>query len=51
MKQEIIKDVTEAGHKMINIYIDHGTSGDIARSKKNAVTLARIPKGDGKVVI
>ena len=41
LKKEIIKDVTEAGHKTIIVTSDHGTSGDRLMTKENAVTVAR----------
>jgi hypothetical protein len=41
LKKDITKDVTEAGHKTINITSDHGTSADQFRTKKNALTVAR----------
>ena len=44
LKKDIIKDVTEAGHKTINITSDHGTSSDRFRTKKNALTVARCDK-------
>ena len=44
LKNEIIKDVTEAGHKTICITSDHGTSSDQFRTKKNALTVARCDK-------
>ena len=44
LKKEITSDVTEAGHKTINITSDHGTSTDQFRTKKNALTVARCDK-------
>lgn len=44
LKLDITKDVTEAGHKTLNICSDHGTSSDRFRTKKNAVTVARTTK-------
>ena len=44
LKKDISKDVTEAGHKTINITSDHGTSSDQFRTKKNALTVARCDK-------
>ena len=44
LKKEITKDVTDAGHKTLNICSDHGTSSDRFRTKKNAVTVARTTK-------
>ena len=41
LKKDITKDVTEAGHKTINITSDHSTSADQFRTKKNALTVAR----------
>ena len=41
LKKEVVKDVTEAGHKTISITSDHGTSSDQLRTKKNALTVAR----------
>lgn len=44
LKEEIIRDISEAGHNTISICTDHGTSADRFRSKKNAVTVARTTK-------
>jgi hypothetical protein len=44
LKNEIVRDITEAGHKTISITSDHGTSADKYRTKKNALTLARTTK-------
>ena len=44
LKKEVVKDVTEAGHKTITITSDHGTSKDQFRTKKNALTVARCDK-------
>ena len=44
LKKDIIKDVTNAGHKTLNICSDHGTSSDRFRTKKNALTVARTTK-------
>ena len=44
LKKEIIRDITEAGHKTVSITSDHGTSSDKYRTKKNALTLARTTK-------
>ena len=44
LKKDIIKDIMEAGHKTVTITSDHGTSCDIYRTKKNALTLARTTK-------
>ena len=41
LKKDVVKDVTEAGHKTISITSDHGTSSDQLRTKKNALTVAR----------
>ena len=40
LKEEIMKDVKDAGHRTISITSDHGTSSDQFRTKKNALTLA-----------
>ena len=44
LKKDVVKDVTEAGHKTISITSDHGTSSDQLRTKKNALTVARCTK-------
>ena len=44
LKKDIMKDIMLAGHKTVSITSDHGTSCDIYRSKKNALTLARTTK-------
>ena len=44
LKKEIIKDLREAGNKVISVTSDHGTSSDLWRSKKNVVTVARTTK-------
>ena len=44
LKKEIVKDVTESGHKTISVVSDHGTSGDRFRTKKNAVVVLRTTK-------
>ena len=41
LKNEVIKDVTDAGHKTIHIVTDHGTSSDVFRTKKNVVVASR----------
>ena len=41
LKNEVIKDVTDAGHKTIRIVSDHGTSSDVFRTKKNVVVASR----------
>ena len=42
LKKEVVKDVTEAEHKTINVVSDHGTSKDKFRTQKNGVTVSRI---------
>ena len=44
LKKEIVKDMSEAGHKTISVVSDHGTSGDRFRTKKNAVVVLRTTK-------
>ena len=44
LKKDIVKDIIQAGHKTVSITSDHGTSSDISRTKKNALTLARTTK-------
>ena len=44
LKKDIVKDVSEAGHKTISVVSDHGTSGDRFRTKKNAVVVLRTTK-------
>ena len=44
LKTEIKRDITEAGHLTLNVITDHGTSGDICRSKRNAVVVTRTTK-------
>ena len=44
LKEEITKDVTEAGHKSGCVVSDHGTTKDRFRTKKNAITFSRITK-------
>ena len=41
LKNEVVKDVTVAGHKTIHIVSDHGTSSDVFRTKKNVVVVSR----------
>ena len=41
LKNEIKRDVTEAGHKTIHIVTDHGTSSDVFKTKKNVVVASR----------
>ena len=44
LKKDIVKDIIQAGHKTVSVTSDHGTSSDISRTKKNALTLARTTK-------
>ena len=44
LKQDIVKDITEAKHMTFSICSDHGTSSDQFRTKKNVVTVARTTK-------
>ena len=44
LKEDIIKDVTKAGHKTINITSDHGKADDRFHTKRNVVTVARTTK-------
>ena len=44
LKDEILRDIKEAGHNTLSICTDHGTSQDRMRHKKNAITVARTTK-------
>ena len=44
LKKDIVRDIMEAGHKTVSITSDHGTSSDVDKTKKNALTLARTTK-------
>ena len=44
LKNEIKKEITEAGHKTIHIVSDHGTSSDVFKTKKNVVVASRTTK-------
>ena len=44
LKTEILKDITESGHKTVSIMTDHGTGNDISKTKKNVVVLSRTTK-------
>ena len=41
LKHEIVNDVTKAETNTITVVSDHGTSGDVQRTKKNAVVVLR----------
>ena len=44
LKKEIVKDLAEAGHKVISVTSDHGTCADRFRTKKNVVNVIRTTK-------
>ena len=44
LKKEIVKDLAEAGHNVISVTSDHGTSADRFRTKKNVVNVIRTTK-------
>ena len=41
LKEEILDDLNKAGHSVISITSDHGTSRDNHRTRKNVLTLSR----------
>ena len=41
LKKEFVEDVTKAGHYIIHLMSDHGTSNDILKTIKNVLILAR----------
>ena len=44
LKNEIQKDIKEAGTMTVHLMSDHGTSSDVLRTKKNVVVLSRLTK-------